>query len=1190
MGVVFEAYDRDRAQTVALKTLPAFDADALYRFKQEFRTLAGVHHANLVRLYELVASEGGQVFFTMERVHGDDFAQYVRGSTSTRPAKRSEIVTVVDTHIRETSRPGLLTRRSERPPASPLDVDRLRAALRQLVQGVRAIHAAGKVHRDLKPSNVLVTHGGRVVILDFGVAAERFDRDMAAPSGEIVGSPIYMAPEQLLCEGAPAPPADWYSVGVMLYEVLAGRRPFVGSMAEILALKTLKDPPPPSACAEGVPPELDELCMALLQQDPEARPGAEAILSMLGAVVSSAPPPLLALADASSAFIGREGPLQALGDAFAESRAGCPMTVRIAGVGGMGKSTIVHHFLDGVVQRGDALVLRGRAYEREVVPYKAVDGIIDALSRHLLALEESGDPLALPEDAWALARLFPVLRRVPSVAQLVNPKTVDLQGVRARAFTALRALLVSLVRRAPLVLFIDDVQWGDVDSAMLVADLVRPPDAPALLLVMTFRSGEEPPSSFLAELSQRWPEGAEAHEVLVGPLPIEEAEHLARSLLDMSDALGEMTAKAVARESRGSPFLIEELARSNRGLSPTSEAKLNVLTLEQMVGERLERLPEGARGALEMLALDGRPMRVSLLAQASGLTPIDEVVTLLAARRFARTGQRDGEDIVESIHDRIRATVAAQIPEGRRRAFHARLADVLEEASSGDAEAIAVHWLGAGEGARAAAWASTAAEQATRKFAFDRAARLLELALANTPEAKTSPEVRQLHARLANALQFAGRYEASAREYLAAADGAPTDQVIALHRAAAEQLLMGGRMDEGAELLHRVLYALDMRAPRSAFAAVFWLLLHRAWLAMRGLGFSTRAPEEVQPEDRVRIDALFAVAMGFSIVDVVLGACMQTRQLIEALRKGDELQIVRAASIEAGHMAATGTREVRGSVRSLRLRERSPNGMRSRNGSCTPRGRAGSASGIAAAGRRRDRCSIAPYRSVSKASRASRASVSSMSTLLITWGNSASAVGSCVVSKPKPRTDGSSSPRSTCTRARASGCCSSRIGRSSRGARRATRSLSGRIRAFRFSTGKTWSGRPRSICTKGMAKRPTRAFAAVSARSAAACCSRRGTSGRSRAIPSDVLRSRRSPRVPSRGARGSPRRAGWRSASRVSRTLGRGHWRRCSARWRRTPRATGPGRPGPCATGSRARRRQARFCMPCQRAIVSASS
>jgi len=575
----------------------------------------------------------------------------------------------------------------------------------------------------------------------------------------------------------------------------------------------------------------------------------------------------------------------------------------------MGKSTIAHHFLDGVVQRGDALVLRGRAYEREVVPYKAVDGIIDALSRHLLALEESGDPLALPEDAWALARLFPVLRRVPSVAQLVNPKTVDLQGVRARAFTALRALLVSLVRRAPLVLFIDDVQWGDVDSAMLVADLVRPPDAPALLLVMTFRSGEEPPSSFLAELSQRWPEGAEAHEVLVGPLPIEEAEHLARSLLDMSDALGEMTAKAVARESRGSPFLIEELARSNRGLSPTSEAKLNVLTLEQMVGERLERLPEGARGALEMLALDGRPMRVSLLAQASGLTPIDEVVTLLAARRFARTGQRDGEDIVESIHDRIRATVAAQIPEGRRRAFHARLADVLEEASSGDAEAIAVHWLGAGEGARAAAWASTAAEQATRKFAFDRAARLLELALANTPEAKTSPEVRQLHARLANALQFAGRYEASAREYLAAADGAPTDQVIALHRAVAEQLLMGRRMDEGAELLHRVLYALDMRAPRSAFAAVFWLLLHRAWLAMRGLGFSTRAPEEVQPEDRVRIDALFAVAMGFSIVDVVLGACMQTRQLIEALRKGDELQIVRAASIEAGHMAATGTTE-----------------------------------------------------------------------------------------------------------------------------------------------------------------------------------------------------------------------------------------------------------------------------------------
>ena len=185
---------RERSRPVALKTLLRFSPTALYQFKQEFRTLAGVHHPNLVQLYELVATDE-RVFFAMELVRGSDFVTHVRASGK-----------------------------------APAEPDRLRAALRQLVQGVQGLHAAGKLHRDIKPSNVLCTKEGRVVLLDFGVATEvsrALDENQAEEEDHIVGTAQYMAPEQALRE-PPTPASDWYSVGVMLYEAMVGAPPFVG--------------------------------------------------------------------------------------------------------------------------------------------------------------------------------------------------------------------------------------------------------------------------------------------------------------------------------------------------------------------------------------------------------------------------------------------------------------------------------------------------------------------------------------------------------------------------------------------------------------------------------------------------------------------------------------------------------------------------------------------------------------------------------------------------------------------------------------------------------------------------------------------------------------------------------------------------------------------------------------------------
>ena len=943
MGVVYEAFDRERQQHVALKTLLNSSPSALYLFKQEFRTLADVHHRNLVQLYELVVTDDDRVFFTMELVNGTDFLTHVQkpgsrgaseelsGLTDQEPTRREQFAMASGERVRR-ARP--VPDEPSAPKTSPADLDRLRPALCQLVDGVRALHAAGKLHRDIKPSNVRVTPEGRVVLLDFGVATDltRVDENLQE-GGEMVGTARYMAPEQAVNEG-PTAASDWYSVGVMLYEALVGSPPFVGSTFDVLKMKSMLDPPPPSDCIEGVPVDLDALCAGLLLRAPELRPAGADILQQLGMRTSVRPQPSLPPpGDAALPIVGREAPLRALRDAFDSARLGRTITVLVGGPSGMGKSTVVQHFLDALAERGEAVVLRGRAYERESVPYKAVDSVVDALSRYLMHLSDREDSLTLPHDVWALARLFPVLRRIPSIASLEEQLPGDPNRMRRRAFSALRELLASLSRRQPLVIFVDGVQWGDADSAALLRDIVRPPDAPPLLLIMTYRAEDFETSPFLLDLRGRWPPLAELRHLSIGPLDDAETRRLALTLLGSDDVRAQRTADAITLESSGSPFLVDELARSVTGphrvaRSEDTSPGIVTVSLEQMVKARLARLPDRELRLLRVVAIAGRPLPVSIAAGAAGVhDAVDEVVSLVRARRFIRTGIRDGRETVEMIHDRIREMIVAKISPRLIREHHRELARVLEASADPDSEAIAMHLIGAGEPERAAQHAERAAEKAASQLAFDRSVSLYRLTLETLP--KASPDFRRLRLRLAEVLEWSGRGAESARVYLEEARTAPESERIELERAAAEQLLTSGRIDEGATVLRRVLADLGMKAPRSAAGAVLTILFYRFLLLFVGLRFTGRAAKDVRPEDRVRIDTLYSVAMGFVLVDVILGACMQTRHLFYALRAGDDFQVLRAVCLEAGNLASAGGDEGRRelALRTLgqRLAQRSEN-------------------------------------------------------------------------------------------------------------------------------------------------------------------------------------------------------------------------------------------------------------------------
>jgi hypothetical protein len=441
-GVVYEAIDRRDRQRVALKLLRQGSPSWLHRFKREFRLLRGFHHPNLVTLRELVSS-GGRWFFTMELIGGVDFVSHVRAGPS---------------------------------------LERCRDCVRQLLAVLAVLHATGKVHRDIKPSNVLVTPKGRVVLLDFGLVADTMADDPSADA-TVVGTPGYMAPEQAR-GGKASPAADLYAVGVMLHEILADGATLVDH-ATVAARS-----------------DLVGLCESLLRRDPALRPSAaDAARRLLPARMrgvalrANATNATNATDDAhAAAFVARDAELGDLRGAFERTLRGEPTPVLVSGESGAGKSPTILRFRQRVLtSRPDALVLVGRCDERETIPYKTLDAVVDALARWLSRLPPSVVEALLPSHLSALTSAFPAflgVSRVAGARSLVLAPTAPRPNHDRHTLPALRELFLRVARRYPTVVLVDDVHWADDEGLRALAAVFAPPEPPPLLFVGTLRPSD----------------------------------------------------------------------------------------------------------------------------------------------------------------------------------------------------------------------------------------------------------------------------------------------------------------------------------------------------------------------------------------------------------------------------------------------------------------------------------------------------------------------------------------------------------------------------------------------------------------------------------------------------------------------------------------------------------------------------
>jgi serine/threonine protein kinase len=916
-GVVFEAYDRERQVSVALKTLRSPESNALYFFKREFRALADLNHRNLVTLYELVA-ESPQWFFTMELVSGRHFIDYVwdvwpepeRASThiSSRPSVLTTMAAPqVDARVHDAGQDAARDETSSL--WYPVDYERLRAALRQLAGGLTALHDAGKLHRDIKPQNVIVTLEGRVVLLDFGLVADVDGSGEHTRLARIAGTPAYMAPEQAAGDRV-SPASDWYSVGTMLYETLTSRLPFGGSSRDVMADKQRGDPLPVDSWNPRVPRDLADLCVALLARDPVRRPSGRDVLARLNAA-DTARAPAATLAAPVPTFVGRDHELESLRNAFQAMTGGRTVAAYVHGISGIGKTTIVQQFFRRLaVEASDAVVLKGRCYQQESVPYKGLDLLIDSLSQWLRDVPAGTVEVLLPRDVPALVRLFPVLERVDAVARAQQRRQdlPDAQELRRRAVAALRELLARVADRWPLVLFVDDLQWSDLDSTHVLGELLRPPDPPKLLFVGAYRSDEaatSPPLRALLALMRTSEIGVDTRDLPLRELDPVDVRALVAAVAEADEGSVARLMDLVHRESGGNPFFVHELTRLavSKGDSMTAGG----VTLESAVSARLANVVGPAARLLQILALAGRPLSPRVVLSAAGVASVDYgVLASLRAAQLIRPRQTDEAEELELYHDRIGDVIVHGVQAHEAIELHERLALALEESGTADPEMLALHFNRAGHPNRAAGHAVVAADRAASALAFDRAARLYGLALGLQPDAAEAPVLRL---KLAEALANAGRGGEAGRAYLAAARDAGHDaaRFSELQRCAAEQFLISGHMDEGQAALGEVLRAVGMRLARTPHAAMILLILRRLLIRLRGLRFRERNASEVPPRELLKIDSSWSVSVGLAFIDSVRAAEFQARHYLLALASGEPGRIARALALEAGYASLGGT-------------------------------------------------------------------------------------------------------------------------------------------------------------------------------------------------------------------------------------------------------------------------------------------